>query len=237
MAPMPPRSCIDRDIDLVHSSTAHDDDRFLAYRRYLNSKYDVGSVRGVTPYADLLAYSRAKVRKQENRQGFRSGVLDAGDITIRAIDTYFEKAPTMPRPVVPPVAYMKGIVRILIRRDTEEMFELGLTAEVDGVEDIPLDDDPLADEDDPEKADELREQERLRRKQAVVDALAELPPTLLEPARLFYYEKRTHKEIAVELGISPNAVKQRLHRARKVLKKALGFLFAVVADGESGVAS
>lgn len=51
-----------------------------------------------------------------------------------------------------------------------------------------------------------------------VEALGEPDTTLFVR---YYYEEDKLKTVAKELGISPGAAKQRLHRGRKALKKAL----------------
>lgn len=47
-----------------------------------------------------------------------------------------------------------------------------------------------------------------------------LPHALREAVLLFYFEERSHAEIAAVLGVTEAAVNQRLHRARQSLKQA-----------------
>lgn len=54
----------------------------------------------------------------------------------------------------------------------------------------------------------------------VVAALAELPATAARLLRLQFIEGKTHEEIAASEGISIPAVKTRVHRAKKLFKKA-----------------
>jgi RNA polymerase sigma-70 factor (ECF subfamily) len=56
---------------------------------------------------------------------------------------------------------------------------------------------------------------------AITDALAALRPDDAELLRLWAWEQLTTAEIATVLGISPNAVSIRLHRARGKLKGEL----------------
>jgi RNA polymerase sigma factor (sigma-70 family) len=66
---------------------------------------------------------------------------------------------------------------------------------------------------------ELAEQAALRRR--VRRAIAGLAPGQREAVLLFYLEGLTHREVAVELDISINAVKARLHQARAALEPRL----------------
>ena len=56
----------------------------------------------------------------------------------------------------------------------------------------------------------------------IVDAMAKMPSSYREPLLLYYREEFTIKEIAAALKISPTAVKARLHRGRKMLKRLIG---------------
>lgn len=55
----------------------------------------------------------------------------------------------------------------------------------------------------------------------VWSALKEIPETYREPLVLFYREEQSVKQVALGLGISEDAVKQRLSRGRQSLKKGL----------------
>lgn len=55
----------------------------------------------------------------------------------------------------------------------------------------------------------------------VVAAVAALPERDQELLRLIAWEGLTHAEVALVLGISPNAVAIRLHRARERLRRSL----------------
>ncbi len=52
-------------------------------------------------------------------------------------------------------------------------------------------------------------------------AIAQLPEPLRTPLLLFYMENYSEKETAQALGIAVSAVKNRLYRARRALKKRL----------------
>lgn len=54
------------------------------------------------------------------------------------------------------------------------------------------------------------------------EALSLLSPKYRVVVHLFYYEDMTTKEIADVLGIRPDTVRERLHRARKKLKQLMG---------------
>lgn len=57
---------------------------------------------------------------------------------------------------------------------------------------------------------------------AVTAALTSLPPDDAEVLRLWAWEELAPREIAVVLGISPNAASIRLHRAKGKLRTVLG---------------
>jgi len=58
-----------------------------------------------------------------------------------------------------------------------------------------------------------------REQQAVVSqALAQIPENLREPLILFYREQQSTREVAAQLGLSENAARQRISRARSMLR-------------------
>lgn len=63
--------------------------------------------------------------------------------------------------------------------------------------------------------------ERAELAQRVRDAVNDLAPGQREAVLAFYWQGLTHAEAASELGISPNAVKARLHQARAGLRPQL----------------
>ncbi|WP_100812107.1 MULTISPECIES: RNA polymerase sigma factor [unclassified Microbacterium] len=71
--------------------------------------------------------------------------------------------------------------------------------------------------------------DRVRLRQAV-DAIHDLPDTLRDPFVLSVMEGRSAAETAAMLGINPSAVRQRLTRARSMLRAELR-----TEGGESGV--
>jgi RNA polymerase sigma-70 factor (family 1) len=61
--------------------------------------------------------------------------------------------------------------------------------------------------------------------------LQNLPPRARQIFKLFYFQKKSIKEIALELGISVNTVKTQKQRAIQLLKKnraSLSFFFCIV---------
>jgi RNA polymerase sigma-70 factor (ECF subfamily) len=64
--------------------------------------------------------------------------------------------------------------------------------------------------------DGLADDDQLR---LVVDAAAGLNPTDAEVLRLVAWEQLSAAQVAIVLGIAPNAVKQRLHRAKRNLAR------------------
>ncbi len=61
----------------------------------------------------------------------------------------------------------------------------------------------------------------------IVDAMQRLPLSYREPLLLYYREEFSIKEIAAALKISTTAVKARLHRGRKMLKRLMGEQHAI----------
>jgi len=62
-------------------------------------------------------------------------------------------------------------------------------------------------------------------------AFRRLPEASIKILRLRYWEDRDTSEISRELGLNPGAVRTRLHRARREMKRALG----TVSGSESGI--
>jgi RNA polymerase sigma-70 factor, ECF subfamily len=67
----------------------------------------------------------------------------------------------------------------------------------------------------------------------VAEALAALRPHDAELLRLWAWERLTPAEIAVVLGITPNAASIRLHRAREKLRAVLGKMSGASGHEES----
>jgi RNA polymerase sigma-70 factor (ECF subfamily) len=61
----------------------------------------------------------------------------------------------------------------------------------------------------------------------VVAALAKLSPQEQELLRAYYLEERTSQELGSRLGVSQGAVYVRLTRARRSLRRKLGFVFGL----------
>jgi RNA polymerase sigma-70 factor (ECF subfamily) len=81
---------------------------------------------------------------------------------------------------------------------------------------VSLDEVELSPPPTPGRLTDVRE-ERLGRLRLLV---GRLPEALREAVLMFYFEERTHLEIAGLLGVTEAAVNQRLHRARQFLRQA-----------------
>lgn len=81
---------------------------------------------------------------------------------------------------------------------------------------VPLEEVELEPPAEPGTSHDIRE-ERLARLRKLV---GQLPEVLREAVLLFYFEKRSHSDIAEQLGITEAAVNQRLHRARTQIRQA-----------------
>jgi RNA polymerase sigma factor (sigma-70 family) len=64
----------------------------------------------------------------------------------------------------------------------------------------------------------------------VRDAISQLAPGQRDAVLLFYLQGLSHREVAAELGISPGAVKARLHQARAALAPRLADMAAEAGD-------
>ncbi len=58
--------------------------------------------------------------------------------------------------------------------------------------------------------------------EALSEAVAGLPPACRNAFILFYLENRSYEEISEATGVGVNALKVRVHRARKLLRRRLG---------------
>jgi len=73
----------------------------------------------------------------------------------------------------------------------------------------------------PLEENQIRSEEPLYTNDRLDDALEKLSLPLRTVVHLYYYEEMAVDEIALAIGIRPDAVKMRLSRARKILKKQL----------------
>lgn len=71
----------------------------------------------------------------------------------------------------------------------------------------------------PELPDNIHDREQLAL--ALKSAMEQVPPKSAKVLKLIYFEHKTRKEVAEEMGISPSTVKHQLARALKILKKKL----------------
>jgi uncharacterized protein len=112
-------------------------------------------------------------------------------------------------------AWLSGICRNLCRRQMRSRLqpEWSWTALQGGR--VPL--DPSAPQATPE--DEIV---RAEAAEAVRRAVAELPEGQRDAAELFYRDDRSYREVGEKLGLDVNAVKARLHRARRGLRSRFG---------------
>ena len=63
--------------------------------------------------------------------------------------------------------------------------------------------------------------EQRQRAATVLNAMADLPATLREPAMLFFVHECSHQDIAIFLNLSATTVNNRLHAARSKLKRRM----------------
>jgi uncharacterized protein len=112
-------------------------------------------------------------------------------------------------------AWLSGICRNLCRRQLRSRLrpEWSWTALQGGR--IPL--EPSAPQATPE--DEVV---RAEAAEAVRRAVAELPEGQRDAVTLFYLDDRSYREVGEKLGLDVNAVKARLHRARRGLRPRFG---------------
>jgi RNA polymerase sigma-70 factor (ECF subfamily) len=164
-------------------------------------------VRTYTPR--LLAVARRMLPTDEDA---RDAVQDAFLNAFRSIDRFEgqAKVSTWLHRIVVNAALMKLRTR---RRKPEESLEPLLPAFKENGGHV----DKFAQWD--ETADQIAEREETR--QVVRDAILSLPETYREVLVLRDIEEMSTDETAKSLGITPNAVKIRLHRARLALRTLL----------------
>lgn len=75
---------------------------------------------------------------------------------------------------------------------------------------------------DPRAEDCVRRQDCVMAVQQMAAMVERLPLSISEPLLLFYREELSIREIAEILGITPAAVKTRIHRGRQQLKEMMG---------------
>jgi RNA polymerase sigma-70 factor (ECF subfamily) len=62
--------------------------------------------------------------------------------------------------------------------------------------------------------------------QQVIRTLGVLPPKCRQVFKMFYFQGKTHEEIAHELNLSPHTVRNQRIRAVRLLKKKATFLLS-----------
>ena len=62
-----------------------------------------------------------------------------------------------------------------------------------------------------------------------------MPPRLREPFRLHYYQEKSDREIALELGITYENVRKRMSQARAILREKLSGFVGEEGTGEMPV--
>jgi RNA polymerase sigma-70 factor (ECF subfamily) len=189
------------------SATALDEQVLLQGLREHRPESFESLVRAYTPR--LLAVARRMLGSDEDaRDAVQDGFLNA----FRAIDRFegHAKLSTWLHRIVVNAALMKLRTR---RRKPEESLEPLLPAFRENGHHV----DKFSTWDEP--ADDLAEREETR--QVVREAILSLPETYREVLVLRDIEEMSTDEAARSLGITPNAVKIRLHRARLALRTLL----------------
>jgi RNA polymerase sigma-70 factor (ECF subfamily) len=84
--------------------------------------------------------------------------------------------------------------------------------------------------DDPSISQKLRLQEA---REQVIEAIAGLPDDYSQVAAMRYIEGLNYEEMTARLGLRPEALRKRLHRANLMLRKALRHAFPELAEEET----
>jgi RNA polymerase sigma-70 factor (ECF subfamily) len=84
--------------------------------------------------------------------------------------------------------------------------------------------------DDPSISQKLRLQEA---REQVIEAIAGLPDDYSQVAAMRYIEGLGYEEMTARLGLRPEALRKRLHRANLMLRKALRHAFPELAEEET----
>ena len=138
----------------------------------------------------------------------------ADDVLSETLLVCWRRFDELPEPALP---WAYGVARnVLANAARSERRQRRVTARVVSV-------DPPREEAEPEGS----------RDDAVHDALARLGDDDAELLRLWAWEQLTPAEIAAVLGVTPNAVSVRLHRARARLGEELGKIEAGAGHEES----
>ncbi len=137
---------------------------------------------------------------------------DAEDLTQDVFIRAFEKLPKFKNNR----RFFPWLYTIAVNRGRDHLRKKGLrrklfTAEPENREsqDTPVD-------------DSQRTPERAIVVEKIIDAMEKLPLSYREPLLLYYREEFSIKEIAAALKISNTAVKARLHRGRRSLRRLMG---------------
>ncbi len=137
---------------------------------------------------------------------------DAEDLTQEVFVRAFEKL----RKFKNNRRFFPWLYTIAVNRGRDHLRRKGLRRKLFTVEPDDTDrQDPAAD-------DYRRNPECAIIFEEIIDAMAKLPLSYREPLLLYYREEFSIKEIAAALKISNTAVKARLHRGRRRLRRLMG---------------
>jgi RNA polymerase sigma factor (sigma-70 family) len=139
--------------------------------------------------------------------------LDWEDAATRALLIFFDCAP---RIAENPGGWLRGAIRNTLLNDLKTLKSM-----------VPLDEwrhdaPPVAGMNPDEEPPTPHELERLRRYDALLKAIGELPAKLRIVAQLHFLEQHSAVDIAQLLRLTPAAVRQRIHRVRVELRKKVG---------------
>ena len=148
-------------------------------------------------YRRVLAYALRRTRSEADAQ---DAVADAFAVAWRRLESVPEARAGLP--------WLYGATRRCLANQRRQRARGSRLAE-------RLGEQPVADE----ATDAEEGGDRAAR--AVRSALERLRPADREILRLVAWEELSHGEVAAALGVSPNAVAIRLHRARKRLERVL----------------
>lgn len=101
-----------------------------------------------------------------------------------------------------------------------------------------LTEDGTVDDEDPATIDEpspLTQTIDLQQRQTLLQALHSLPPNYRDPLILFYERGATARQIARSLDLKVDAVKQRLHRGKILLRDASSRIAACASGAETSI--
>ena len=193
-------------LDVLQDTAATEAQRHAAFEQMLGLPAGWWGERSLTLFATACALSTARVLTRQKNLPLDS--VDWESVATDSLVVLYNEAEAIHSS---PRAWLKGVIRNLVLNEIRQEFrERAASAVSDDrhsrEQDEPSSDGAIGSADAEEPADER-----------VLRAIQALPPSLSTVGRLLFVDRLSRHEIAEMLGLTSEALRQRIHRLREQL--------------------